>query len=442
MEEKKSQEIIVLSVGGSLLVPNEGNIDVNFLSALNLFIRKHIKKGRKFFIVVGGGKTARNYRDAVKSVVGEITHDDLDWLGIHTTRLNAHLLRTMFQDIAHPRIIENYDKKLTDWKEKVVIGAGWKPGHSTDYDAVLLAKDYKASVIINMTNIDWIYDKDPRQNPDAAPIKKTTWDYYQKIVGTTWLPGINAPFDPVASQLAKKLKLTVIIANGTNFSNLDNILNGENFDGTVIAPLDIDASFYDREYYEGKKGEYRLACTESYFGSFLQYVVNWYRALWIKYTLNPTTCLDIGCGTGKLVECLRRLGVDARGIEISDYALSVAKKSVAPYLGHGDITNIPFKENSFDVVVSFDVLEHLERSKLQNAVKESIRVARSLVMHKVYTRENHWIHIFHGKDISHVSVMSREYWIKMFKYMKQVTLINPKIALPSFFETIFLLKKT
>src|SRR5690606_11871023 len=148
---------------------------------------------------------ARNYRDARKTVIGDMSNEDLDWLGIHATRLNAHLLRTIFEDISHPRIIENYEKKLKDWDEPVVIGAGWKPGWSTDYDAVILARDYGANLIMNLSNIYYVFDKDPNQFPDAKPIKRLTWEELEQLVGTEWSPGINAPFDPIAAQLAKKL---------------------------------------------------------------------------------------------------------------------------------------------------------------------------------------------------------------------------------------------
>lgn len=193
-----------MSVGGSLIVPN-GGIDSDFLSKLNVLIRKHVAKGRRFFLISGGGKIARHYRDAGKQVIGDITDEDLDWIAIHVTRTNAHLLRTIFQDIAHPRIIENYDKKLRNWKEPVVIGAGWKPGWSTDYDAVILARDYGANVIINMSNVDWIYDKDQLKHKDAKIIKKITWEEMERLVGSKWKPGLNTPFDPIATQLAKKL---------------------------------------------------------------------------------------------------------------------------------------------------------------------------------------------------------------------------------------------
>jgi uridylate kinase len=438
--DKKIQETVVLSVGGSLVVP-DGGIDTEFLKGLNDFVRKHVKKGRRFFIVVGGGTTARQYRDAGKKTIGEVTNEDLDWLGIHATRVNAQLLRTIFKDIAHPKIIKDYDKK-ENYKEPVVIGSGWKPGWSTDYDATILARDYKASVIINLSNIDYVYDKDPKKFKDAKPIKKTTWDYFETLVGNKWVPGSNAPFDPIASQLAKQIGVTVIVANGKKFKNLANILNGESFIGTVITPFKIDSSYYDREYFEGKKGEYRLGYSESFMGNLLQNAANLYRAIWIKFVLNPKSCLDIGCGTGKLVYYLRKLGIEAYGIEISHYALESARKEIKPYLQFGDITKIPHEDNSFDAVVTFDVLEHLERSRLRKSVEESIRISRKWIVHKVFTKENHWIHFSHSRDFSHMSVLSIPYWLNMFKYIENVTVVRKLyFRFPSFVETLFLLRK-
>lgn len=435
------EEVIVLSLGGSLVVP-DGGIDVNFLKKFNQFIRKHIKKGRRFLIVVGGGKIARHYIDAGKSVIGKVNQEDLDWLGIHATRINAHLLRTIFQDIAHPRIIENYEKKLKNWKEPVAIGAGWKPGWSTDYDAVILARDYNASVLINLSNIDWVYDKDPSKFKDAKPIKKTTWEHLETLVGDKWIPGINAPFDPVATQLAKKIGLTAIVTNGRNFLNLEKILNGEEFEGTVIMPFKIDASFYDREYYEDKKGECRLKFGNYFLNKVYQEIINFFRALSIKIFLNPKNCLDVGCGTGRLVYYLRKLGIEAYGVEISSAALQLVPKEIKPYVKYGDILNLPYPRNSFDLVLTFDVLEHLERAKLKKAVQETIRVSKKYVLHKIYTVENKWITFFHGKDFSHISVLPKRFWDELFSSFKNITVLKKSyLKLPSFFETKFLLRK-
>ena len=233
MSNKK--EKIVLSLGGSLVVP-EGGINIPFLKEFNAFIRESLTKNsdRQFFIVVGGGTIARQYRDAGEEVLGhELTHEDLDWLGIHATRLNAQLIRTIFRDIAHPHLIKHYEI-IRKVNEPVVVAAGWKPGWSTDFCAVLVCEDYDVTKIVNMSNIDAAYDSDPRTNSNAKMIKTTTWSEFRKLVGDTWTPGMNAPFDPVASRQAQELDITTVILKGTNLPNLQNYLEGKDFIGTTV----------------------------------------------------------------------------------------------------------------------------------------------------------------------------------------------------------------
>lgn len=228
-------EKIIMLIGGSLIVP-DGGMDTEFLSNLNKFIRKKLaeNKNRQFFLVVGGGSTERYYRDAGRDVIGYgITHDDLDWLGIHATRLNAHLIRTIFRDIAYSYIIKHYDV-IRKAKEPIVVASGWKPGWSTSFDAVLLCEDYDVKTIINLSNIDIVYDKEPKTNPDAKPIKNIAWADFRKIVGNEWTPEMNVPFDPIASKKAQELGLKVVILKGNNFGNLENYFAGKEFVGTVI----------------------------------------------------------------------------------------------------------------------------------------------------------------------------------------------------------------
>ena len=91
-----------------------------------------------------------------------LSQADLDWIGIHATRLNAQLLRNIFVGHAHPHIIKNPTIDI-DADEPVIIAAGWKPGCSTDYDAVLVAKNQGAMRLVNLSNIDYVYDSDPKK---------------------------------------------------------------------------------------------------------------------------------------------------------------------------------------------------------------------------------------------------------------------------------------
>lgn len=230
-----SQERIIISVGGSLIVPN-GGIATKFLSKLNALIRNQLAQNpnRQFFLIIGGGATARHYINAGRDVVGhELTLDDLDWLGVHSTRLNAHLVRTIFQDIAHPNIVEHYDiiRKVT---EQVVVAAGWKPGWSTDFCGVLLCEDYGVKTMLNLSNIVKLYDKDPNKYKDAKPIDNITWEKFRELVGDDWVPGMRAPFDPIASRKAQEIGIKVVIMSGDDFGNIENYFAGKKYVGTMI----------------------------------------------------------------------------------------------------------------------------------------------------------------------------------------------------------------
>jgi uridylate kinase len=221
---------IIISVGGSLIVPFE--IDTKFLRQFRKIILGSFKTKNKFLLITGGGRTSRRYTEAVKTL-GHLDPDDLDWLGIHSTRLNGHLLRTIFRKYAHPKIITN-PHRPEPANESLIIAAGYRPGWSTDYVAVLLARKYKADTVINLSNIDYVYDKDPNKYKGAKPIKKISWHDFRKIVGNKWDPGIHRPFDPVASRLAQKLNLKVIVMNGKKLVNLQNFFANKDFKGTVI----------------------------------------------------------------------------------------------------------------------------------------------------------------------------------------------------------------
>ncbi|MEI6731743.1 MAG: UMP kinase [archaeon] len=227
---KGKGEIIVLSVGGSLIFP--GEIDSAWIGSFRNLIEKQVRKGKRFVIITGGGKIARKYQNAAKELT-KLDGEDLDWLGIHCTRLNAHLMRTVFKDIAHPSLVKDPNTKVK-FKENVLIAAGWKPGFSTDYDAVLIAKNLKIKKMANLTNIDYVYDKDPNKHNDAQPIDKISWKKFRKLIPKKWDPGLNSPFDPVAAAGADKLGMEVAILNGANLRNLENYLDGKEFVGTLI----------------------------------------------------------------------------------------------------------------------------------------------------------------------------------------------------------------
>jgi uridylate kinase len=227
-------ETIVMSVGGSLIVPD--GIDTDFLTSLKMFITDQTANyGRRFIMIAGGGRTARNYQDAAAAVT-ELTSDDLDWMGIHATRLNGHLLRTVFRDIAYPVMITNPDDvQDVPGTPDVIVAAGYRPGCSTDLRAVQIALLVGANKVINLSNIDYVYTADPRTNPDATKIERSTWSDFRALIPTNWDPGMSTPFDPIAAKAADEANIEVAIINGLKPDALANYLAGEEFVGTLIS---------------------------------------------------------------------------------------------------------------------------------------------------------------------------------------------------------------
>lgn len=230
INQKIMSQHFIISLGGSLI--NPGEVDVGFLKKFKALIEDRVTHGDRFIIVTGGGKICRQYQTALAKI-RKTTVTDLDWIGTHTTRFNAQLVRLMFNQLAYKEIVLDPGQKVKT-TAPILIGAGWKPGHSSDYDAVELAKTYGARTIINLSNIDYAYTKDPRKFKDAQKIETISWNEFQKIVGTKWNPGLNVPFDPIASKLASQAHLKVIITNGKNVPNLKKILEGKKFVGTTI----------------------------------------------------------------------------------------------------------------------------------------------------------------------------------------------------------------
>ena len=188
--------------------------------------------GKKFVIITGGGKICRRYQDVAKELTTTST-EDLDWIGIASLKLNAELLRVIFGEHAHKTVIANLTEKLS-FNAPIIIGSAYEPGHSTDWDSVLAAKNVGAKKIINLSNIDYVYDADPKTNPGAKKIEKISWSDYRKIIPKEWTSGLNSPFDPTASEEAEKVGIEVDILNGKNISNLEKCLKGGGFVGTKI----------------------------------------------------------------------------------------------------------------------------------------------------------------------------------------------------------------
>lgn len=228
MENKKT---IVISLGGSLIVPDD--VDVDFLKSFKAMIEEYVSAGYRFLLITGGGKVCRRYQVAGQAIT-PLSKDDVDWIGIAALTLNAQFTRILFGKLAHNRVLID-PVEIEGVTAPVVVCGAKEPGHSTDFDAIEFAEHIGAKLVMNLSNIDYAYTADPRKFPDAKPIEKTTWAEFRKILPEKWDPGLNAPFDPIASIRAEALGIEVIIMNGKNIPNLQAAIDGKQFVGTRIS---------------------------------------------------------------------------------------------------------------------------------------------------------------------------------------------------------------
>jgi len=226
--------VTVISLGGSIVAP--GGVDEDFLRGFKALIGEFLARDDKqrFILVVGGGGPARAWQKAYRALCPSPLDDQADWIGIMATRLNAQLVRAILGEWCTQDVV--YDPtQVEPLMGRVLVAAGWKPGFSSDYDAVLLAERFQANVVINLSNIERVFTSDPKKNPDAKPVDKISWADFCAMVGEDWVPGKSVPFDPIASKHASKIGLKVICAAGKNLPNLKSILLGEAFIGTIIS---------------------------------------------------------------------------------------------------------------------------------------------------------------------------------------------------------------
>ena len=229
---------IVAALGGSLLRPEIENKHL-WLDDLISIIRDRVAMGDRLGLVIGGGAPAREGIDLARPLINDDYH--LDKIGIAATRLNATIIREAISEagISVSGIIPssvNEAVQLLEEKPVVVMG-GTTPGHTTDAVAIRFAIAASAKKCIIATNVDRVYDEDPRLNPDTKAHDHLNHEELQKIVGPAEhkKAGQSSVVDPIGVFEASKAKLELNILDGRISNTLRGAMEGSEFDGTVIS---------------------------------------------------------------------------------------------------------------------------------------------------------------------------------------------------------------
>ncbi len=214
---------IVISLSGSFV----NSKALKKFSKIFSFISK---KCEILCVVVGGGEAARKYISLAKEL--GLSEKEQDLIGIAVTRVNALLLSLLLRQ--NNKIPETYEEVVNLLKKnKFIVCAGIKPGQSTDKVAADIASLVKADILINITKVEGVYDRDPSE-PGAKMLKRISYDELKKILARTpQKPGKYALFDLKAIDVVKEKRIPVRIISGKDPKNILNVLKDTEL-GTLV----------------------------------------------------------------------------------------------------------------------------------------------------------------------------------------------------------------
>jgi len=225
---------IVIKFGGSVLYKDNMDLNIDRIQKIVDTINQLHDEGYKIAVVVGGGKLARVIIQA-SGVLGH-TATFKDILAVESTRIHALLVIGSLKSKAYllvPRTFEDVGKALSSGK--IVVTGGLQPGQSTSAVAALVAEYWGADLLINLTNVDKVYDKDPQKYSDAKPLDKITPEDFLDIISKQEEePGKYALFDKVGCEIIKRSRLKVVFTNGQDPANIFKAVKGESV-GTLVS---------------------------------------------------------------------------------------------------------------------------------------------------------------------------------------------------------------
>jgi len=223
----------VLKIGGSLLYDNDGTIRIDRVRAYAASIKSLVNEGHSLVVVVGGGKPARQFISAARELGA--SEAQCDWLGIKLARNNAELLCASLGDVAYPKIVETLDELEVAVKlGKVVLMGGLIPGQSTNAVAAVAAESVGAEMLFNATNVDGVYDKDPKESGAKKFDSISIRELNKVLSGGGTKAGEYKLFDPVAIRVVERSQISTVIFDGRTPDNLKRVFNGDKIGTRIV----------------------------------------------------------------------------------------------------------------------------------------------------------------------------------------------------------------
>lgn len=218
---------VVVSVGGSVVASPA--INREFISGYANMVLELQREGINVASVVGGGKVAREYIGFARELGGP--EHLCDEIGILATRMNAYLLISALGKNANRRIPTSVEEADEDG---LIVMGGTAPGHTTDAVSAMLARRIGASLLVNASDVDGIYDRDPKKHPGAKRLEKVKVEELLKLLRKKHVPGISSILDSKALHIIMEERIRAIVLDGRDLNSLKGAIRGGDFTGTEV----------------------------------------------------------------------------------------------------------------------------------------------------------------------------------------------------------------
>ena len=232
-------ENFVLKIGGSVMYDNSLNINEALLGKVKNWYLGERKNYKNVAMVVGGGSLSRNMQEKIAGSVGG--EESLHNIAMSVTQTNAAVLQGYLDDmdIFLPKKLGDAYEFLMEESQKTLLSGGLKIGWSTDMDAAIYADILDVKTIFKISNVEFLYEADPKTEVNARPILDISWEEYFKLFnivdGDNHVANKSIPIDVNCAQFCAKKGISFFLCGGKYIqekSNIQEILK----EGTLIHP--------------------------------------------------------------------------------------------------------------------------------------------------------------------------------------------------------------
>ncbi len=204
----------------------------SLLSLADIVGRKH-DEGYRFALVVGGGRRAREYIELGRRL--GLSEGVLDVIGIEVSRVNALLLASLLGHRAYLPVPRSVDEFMRAWTSgRVVVVGGLQPGQSTNAVAAVIAELVGADLLVNATDVEGVYDSDPRLNPRARLLREVRVEDLEALLSDREMAGRYELFDRVALNVVRRSRINLVFVSAFRAGEILKAIEGGEFVGTRV----------------------------------------------------------------------------------------------------------------------------------------------------------------------------------------------------------------